>query len=366
MNEDVLNQILNETNTPNEAPKNDPIQSIVDEVSNDSNGSESKPKVEKNYDPDMVWDDESNVDDQGDDGEPENRAPDQQDDAELAAIEEKNKWMKGRLAPVKEKLSKAEEELARLRAENEQLKAGKPAEKAPEVQSQAPATLDEFIESQPTVQALTAKLKELEANAENMTQGDYIDQRLEILSELKIEKREIASAIKAQQNAQVRAVAQAEEKIATDYKTAVMSKKEEYPEIDKAFNRIEKNAQHLDINIRGMLVFEGDKINPMAAELVNIIGNDKDALGYLIAQSKLAQKSGRPPVQAIEYLGRLKARIQSERESAETMQAPDIDVQLSRRKPGLPKEVRNSSTEGESKDLQRWARDAIKAGKRPW
>lgn len=373
MDSEVLNQILNGSNeeTKVETKAN---EAEVDTSSNEDNGestgtsSETPKKSSMEYE-DLQWDEDESEENKEE--EVEEKAPDQQDDEELAKIEERNKWMKGRLAPVKEKLTKAEQELAALRAENEALKAGRtqgtPDTKNDAVASQNQQSIDDYINSHPAVKDLTEKLKVLDEKADDLTEKEYIDQKMDILSDLKLAKRELHSQIRYAQESQIRQVQEAESKIEKDYDSAVLSKKEDFPDIDKALNRVKKNASNLDVNIRGMLVFEGDKINPFAAELVNIIGNDKDAMGYLIAQSKLAKKTGRVPVQAIEYLGRLKTRIQSERESEVDVKAPDIDTQISRAKPkpGLPKEVKGKSS-GEIIDYQDWARDAIRKGVRPW
>lgn len=359
MDSTVLEGILNEPDTQVETK---PAVETLADIQVEEKPAKASTAPDSVDDPDLKWDEDEVTEDK----EPEDKAPDQQDDAELAAIEEKNKWMKGRLAPVKEKLSKAEQELAALRAENEALKSGKPAQSQPEVQNQA-QDLDAFVNSQPAVVALQAKLKELDEKADNLTEKEYIDQKLELLSDLKIEKREIANAVKQYHNQQHQQLAQVEAKIVDDYTSVVMAKKEEYPDIDKALDRINKNAQNLDTEIRRSLVFEGDAINPLAGELVNIIGNDKKAMGYLIAQSKLAKQTGRIPTQAIEYIGRLKARIQSEK-NASSMEAPDVEETVTaakQRKPGVPKEVRSHSA-SEPVDLQAWAQESIKAGKRPW
>lgn len=359
MDSTALEQILNEPDTQVETK---PVVETLADTQVEDQPAKVSTAPESAEDPDLKWDEDEVVEDK----EPEDKAPDQQDDSDLAAIEEKNKWMKGRIAPMKEKLSKAEQELAALRAENEALKSGKPAQTQPEVQNQV-QDLDQFVNSQPSVVALQAQLKELDAKADDLTEKEYIDQKLEILSELKLEKREIANAVKQYQANQHQELARTEAKIADDYIASVLAKKEEYPDIDKALDRLNKNAGNLDLEIRRSLIFEGNGINPLAADLVNIIGNDKKAMGYLIAQTKLAKQTGRVPTQAIEYIGRLKARIQSEK-SAGGSEAPDIEetVQASKqRKPGIPKEVRSHSA-SEPVDLQAWAREAIKAGKTPW
>lgn len=381
MDSEVLNQILNGSNeeTKVETKANEAeVDTSSNERSEGENGESSETTKKssssssREYE-DLQWDEDESEENK--EVEIEEKAPDQrsesQDDEELAKIEERNRWMKGRLAPVKEKLTKAEQELAALRAENEALKAGRtqgtPDTKNAAVESQNQQTVDDYINSHPAVKDLTEKLKVLDEKADDLTEKEYIDQKMDILSDLKLAKRELHNQIRYAQESQIRQVQEAESKIEKDYDSAVLSKKEDFPDIDKALNRVKKNASNLDVNIRGMLVFEGDKINPFAAELVNIIGNDKDAMGYLIAQSKLAKKTGRVPVQAIEYLGRLKTRIQSERESEGDMKAPDIDSQISRAKPkpGLPKEVKGKSS-GEIVDYQDWARDALRKGVRPW
>lgn len=261
---DVLNKILNEGEPSNEQPEQ---SAEVQEGHGEAGGSEggekpsSKPS-EKTYEG-LEWDEDDENKEENE--EEEGKAPDQVDDKseeELAKIEERNKWMKGRLAPVKEKLSKAEQELAALRAENEALKAGK----APEKQEETPApqnhqSLDEYINAHPAVKELSDKLKELDAKADDMTEKEYVDAKMDILSDLKLTKRELSNQIRYAQEAQMRQVQEAESKIEKDYDSAVLARKEDYPDIDKALNRVKKNAANLDVNIRGMLVFDGDKIN---------------------------------------------------------------------------------------------------------
>lgn len=327
---------------------------------------ESKPKTQENDesdDPDMKWDDESEEEDSH--PENQNKAPDEQDDEDLKKLEERNKWMKHRLTPAIERAKKAEEEAAKLKAELDALRGGK-APEAPQKPAEQPKDLDAFIETVPEVVALKEKLKALE-KADNMTEGEYVDARLDILSDLKITKREIARQVIEYQQTQERAVREAEAKIETDWKNTVLAKKEDYPEIEKAYNRVVKNAENLHTEIKRVLVLDGDAINPLAGDLVNIIGNDKKAMSYLIAESKLAAQTKRFPVKAIEYIGRLKARIESERSSPE---APDIEETMSRapsRKAGLPREMRQtSSNDGAPKDMLKWAADAHKKGERPW
>ncbi len=334
----------------------------------DEDQPESKPNTtekDEDTDPDMKWDDEEDAPDTH--PEKDNRAPDEQDDEDLEKLEETKKWMKRRLGPAVERAKKAEEEAARLKAELEALKGGKPAE-APQKPAEQPKDLNEYIDTLPEVTALNQKLKELQDKADSMTEGEYIDAKLEILSDLKITKREIARQITEQQQAQIREIQQAEAKIENDWKSAVLSKKEEYPEIDKAMNRVIKNAENIHTEIRRALILDGDKINPLTGDLVAIIGNDKKAMSYLIAESKLAEKTKRFPVKAIEYIGRLKARIESER-ATKGPEAPDIEETMSRapRKAGLPREVRqNSHNDGSPRDMLKWAAEAHKKGERPW
>lgn len=366
MDQVKLDEILN---APEEKAAVDTNTSTTPESTTESTESTATTETKKSevvVDPDLQWDDEGSPAPDED----EEKAPDGADEDELKAIEEKNKWMKGRLAPTKEKLTKAEQEIAKLRQELDAVKAGKPADVPPEANANvAPAnTIDEFINQQPVIVDLQSKLAALkeQANKGEITEIDYVDQRTDLLSDIKIAKREISQAIKSQQQQ----VQQYEAKIEKDFNEAVLSKKEEYPDIEKAYNRVLKNVGNLDVNIRAQLIFEGDKINPFAGDLVNIIGNDKQAMGYLIAQSKLSQKNGRPPVGAIEYIGRLKARIEAEKaaSSAENMQAPDVDAQVTKAvsHKKFPTVITSVKNEGTSVDLAAEARAALKAGRRPW
>jgi len=353
---------------PKETQENTKPENVTGFDDDDDNPPEDKQKpVEKDEsdDPDMKWDDEEETEDTH--PENPNKAPDEQDDEDLKKLEERNKWMKHRLTPAIERAKRAEEEVAKLKAELDALKGGKPTETQQKPVEQA-KDINEYIETVPEVVALNEKLKALNENADNMTEGEYIDAKLEILSDLKITKREIARQLTEYQNNQLRAIQEAEAKIETDWKNTVLAKKEEYPEIEKAYNRVVKNSANIHPEIRRVLVLDGDNINPLAGDLVNIIGNDKKAMSYLIAESKLANQTKRFPVKAIEYIGRLKARIESEK-STKGPEAPDIEESIARapRKAGLPREVRqHSSNEGEPRDMLKWADEAHRKGQRPW
>lgn len=372
--EAILNEDTEDQSQQNQKPvdtqentKPENVNGFDDE--DDDNPPENKPEAQskdESDDPDMKWDDEE----ESEDTHPENttKAPDEQDDEDLKKLEERNKWMKHRLTPAIERAKKAEEEAAKLKAELDALKGGKPTE-APQKPAEQPQDINAFIDTVPEVVALNEKLKALNEKADNMTEGEYIDAKLEILSDLKITKREIARQVADYQQNQMKAVQEAEAKIETDWKNTIMSKKEEYPEIEKAYGRVVKNAENLHAEIRRVLILDGDTINPLAGDLVNIIGNDKKAMSYLIAESKLAAQTKRFPVKAIEYIGRLKARIESEK-STKGPEAPDIEESMSKapsRKAGLPREVRqHSSNDGAPKDMLKWAADAHKKGERPW
>ncbi len=372
--EAILNEDTEDQSQQNQKPvdtqentKPENVNGFDDE--DDDNPPENKPEAQskdESDDPDMKWDDEE----ESEDTHPENttKAPDEQDDEDLKKLEERNKWMKHRLAPAIERAKKAEEEAAKLKAELDALKGGKPTE-APQKPAEQPQDINAFIETVPEVVALNEKLKALNENADNMTEGEYIDAKLEILSDLKITKREIARQVADYQQNQMKAVQEAEAKIETDWKNTIMSKKEEYPEIEKAYGRVVKNAENLHVEIRRALILDGDTINPLAGDLVNIIGNDKKAMSYLIAESKLSAQTKRFPVKAIEYIGRLKARIESEK-STKGPEAPDIEESMSKapsRKAGMPRELRqHSSNDGAPKDMLKWAAEAHKKGERPW
>lgn len=379
MDSDVLAQILAEpTETATPATPATPQPKTVEEQTkvpdeqvdeDDSDeGAKPAPKPEKPVDPDLKWDDDEEQEDKPD--VVDDPAPDQVTDAELTAIEERNRWMKGRLAPVKTKLTAAEAENARLKAELEALKAGSSAPPVAPAAVDAPKTLDEYVSKHPDVVALETQLRELEDKADSMTMGEYTDARLDILSDLKLAKREIKHAVISRQQAEAASVAQAETRIQSDFETAVLSKKDELPGIDIALKRLDKNASNLDPEIRRAIVLDGDKINPLAAELVHIIGNDRQAMSYLLSQSKAAQHSGRVPLSAIEYLGRLKAKIIADRQAAPDDEAPDVETTVAsapRRRASVPREIRTAVNDGnDQKDLKSWAQDMIKAGKRPW
>jgi hypothetical protein len=374
----TLDDILNE---PAEAPKSaapatEPVEAKsanTEVVNKDTNedGQSEKPKKAVNVDPDMVWDD----DEDGHETSPSeeevekdaNKAPDQISEEELNKIEDRNKWMKGRIAPVKQKLSKAEAEIERLKAENEQLKGGKTQSNVNSDVSKGQTshtTIDDIVNNDPNVVELSNKLKKLEDDASNMTEKEYIDQKLDIISDLKMIKREIATNYQREITKQQEAIVNAENKIKSDLDNIIMAKKDIYPDIEKAYNRVIKNADKIDVEIRRAMIMENGNVNSNAGDIVNIIGNDPQAMSYLIAQSKIAKQSGRYPTAAIEYIGRLKAKIS---ETLVDTPAPDVDetINNARRKPGIPKDVKSHSV-GDPEDLSEWARKAIKSGQRPW
>lgn len=367
---------------PSQEPKDIPTETssvTVDPEDNDSDSdSDDKPKTSTKpqapIDPDLKWDDEQ-PEDSKDGGKPEDEettpAPDQISEEELVKIEERNRWMAGRLAPVKQKLTKAEAELERLRTENEQLKAGRqaaPQEAAP--QAGKDNSLDEWVNAHPKVQELSNKLAELRKQAESgeISQVDYDDQRTDLLTDVKMTKYELYASVREQQSRQEQQQRAAESAIEKSLEESILGKKEIYPDIDKAYARVCKNASSLDINIRAALIFgaDGKTVNKDAADIINVVGNDRQAMSYLISQSKLAAKTGRVPVQALEYIGRLKARVEAEAEQvAPDMKDPESD-RPSRAKSNLPRVIRNGAANESPSDIMEWAHNAVASGKRPW
>lgn len=66
------------------------------------------------------------------------------------------------------------------------------------------------------------------------------------------------------------------------------------------------------------------------------------------------------PVQAIEYIGRLKARSRARWDLMPSM-LRILTAPSRQRKPGVPKDVRSHAA-AETTDLQAWAQAAIKSG----
>lgn len=287
---------------------------------------------------------------------------DEKSEEELKAIEERNKWMKHRLAPVKDKLTKAEQELEKLRQENAQLKGtSKPPEATPAPTVQAPAnTINDLVERDPSVIALATEFHALEGK-EGVTNGEL----MLAASRLNTRRELLAATIQQNIAAQTQAVQKAEKAIIDDLQKGIAEKKEVYPDIDLAYKRINNNTEHLHIDIRRALLMDdnGDKVSELAPDLIHAIGTDKEALGYLIAQSKLATNQKRTPVAALEYIGRLKANIQ--KPDAPSV-APDL-VASAPRKPsvGFPRKVRSTPV-SDPVDLNAWATKAVKEGKAPW
>ena len=349
----------NTTETYEKIMAPDPVEEVVSTSSNDVPEVKESNTVQE----DLVWDDDEPIEDPAPDEE-ETIADEDADEEELQKIEAKNKWMKERLAPTKQKLTKAEEEIAKLRSELESIKSNKAPEPVSKAQETPVNSIDEYINTIPEIVEIDRRLTELKSLADKgeITEGDYVDQRTELLTDKKVLKRDIVAHIQNQQ----KAVVEQEAKIAKDFESTVLAKKEVYPNIDRALSRVNKNAINLNIDIRRALIIDDETngINSLAPDLINIIGNDKKALGYLIAQSKLAEKTGRTPVAALEYIGRLKSRIQSE--SVDNMKAPDEEDSYVAPKKAVPKTIRNTPAGGNPVDLSTWARDAVKRGERPW
>ena len=370
MDSDVLDRILA---GPDEPAATAPAADAASTDTQANTDTTAKPAREESADPELQWDDDEGDAGDGGDEPPDTHetAPDQRTDADLDAIEERNRWMKGRLAPVKTKLTEAEAEVARLRAENEQLRGGRPpAEQQPEAAQ--PRTIEEYVAAHPEVQRLSKALQDLEGEADKLTMGEYQDRKLDILTDLKIAKRDVAQALTETVRSRQQALASAEAKVTNDFHAAVLAKKDELPDVDKALGRIERNAGSLHLEIRRSLIMdEHGSINPDAAELVHEIGTSKQALSYLIAQSRAAAQGRRVPTAALEYIGRIKDRIRSQREQHAPDQVGESDtgvrVREHVRRPSVPREVRSTSANASGPtDLQAWALSAIKKGERPW
>ena len=338
----------------------DPVEEVVDTPSNDVPEIDNSPE-------ELIWDDEEPSDESPDKGtEVVSEDEEDEDDEELRKIEEKNKWMKERLAPTKKKLTRAEEEIARLRSELESFKANKPVDKV-ENNTKSVTSIEEYVEQVISNDSIVNKLQkdfeELE-NKDGVTNGELVRAAAKLEARKEILEGQVRSTIAYNQKQAI----EYENKIADDFTKSVLAKKEEYPDIDKALSRVEKNAASLNIDIRRALIMndEGTGINKLTPDLVNLIGNDKKALGYLIAQSKLAAKTGRTPVAALEYIGRLKSRIQNA--PMNNMKAPDEDDEYTApiKKQTLPKVIRNTPAGGDPVDLSSWAKEAVKRGERPW
>ena len=311
-------------------------------------------------DSDVVWEDdeptESNTEE----------APDAEDadDEELQKIEDRNTWMHKRLAPTKAKLSKAEEELAKVRAELDAYKNQTSNPQAAPIDNtinDIDAYVDNVLKQDATIAKLQADFAELEQK-DGVTNGELVRAAAKLESRKELLEAHVRNTIQSQQQV----IIDSEAKIASDYKKAVLSKTEEYPNIQKALNRVEANAANLSLDIRRAMILDesGNGINEYASDLVNIIGNDKKAMAYLTAQSKVASKTGRTPVAALEYIGRLKAKIELGKSDA--MKAPDED-EVPARRPSIPKAIRPAaSSSTKTDDLSVWAREAIRKGERPW
>lgn len=283
------------------------------------------------------------------------------EEEELVSLEEKNRWMKKRLGPVKDKLEKANTELARLQAEVESLKAGKSQQPAPQVPQEALESLDAFVthqvDSDPSIKKLQTELDELLNNANGV--DNFIQKVASLEARLDVRREMVAEKVKAEVENSQNLAAQEEARILSEYDAKVDALKEVHPKIEKAKSRLIAKAADLHLEIRKAIIFDDN-----AGELTWKIGQDPKNIEFLIEASKAAEKTGQYPIEALKYLGRLSASIESKdskEDKPKTPVAPD-------RKKNVPKNIKSSQVgnSNEPDDLNDWAEKAVRENRRPW
>lgn len=334
----------------------------------DNTETEKKTTQKEKGESKKVVEEDGFVDDEEDDKKSEENSEDDDEEVledseeeELNSLEEKNHWMKKRLGPVKDKLEKANTELARLQAEVESLKAGKSQSPAPQVPKEALESLDAFVshqvESDASIKKLQTELDELLNNANGV--DNFIQKVASLEARLDVRRELVAEKIKAEVENSQNLAAQEEAKILSEYDAKIEALKEVHPKIEKAKSRLVAKAADLHLEIRKAIIFDEN-----AGELTWKIGQDPKNIEFLIEASKVAEKTGQYPTEALKYLGRLSASIESKdskEDKPKTPVAPD-------RKKNIPKNIKSSQVgnSNEPDDLNDWAEKAVRENRRPW
>lgn len=271
-----------------------------------------------------------------------------EDTEEFAKLEASEKWRVKRLNKEIEAKKAAEAEAAALKAELEALKSGK--EKPAETEDKAPRfDAQEFEqvlrEHDPYIKALHERIELVKSNKDKFeTMADYADALTELTAEYKSEIKDRKREYNEHQRAQASTVQQTETKIVNDFYSAIDSLKEVYPQIEKARDVINANADKLHVDIRRALLLDEHK-----GELAWAIGSSKKNLQYLIEESAIAARTGQTPIGALKLLGKMSDEVGTVKKPA-SVAAPQAPVQ--RTKPaGVPKTMKARAPNGTYEDM---------------
>lgn len=257
--------------------------------------------------------------------------PEDEDDETFKKLELEEKWRTKRLNKEIEAKKQAEAEAQKLKAELEDLKKNGSVQK--------PADDDVKFDDAKFKQALIegdAEIRELQNRVEQIknskdsydTMGEYADALAEAQADLKIEikdrKRDFMEYQKQSQANQNNEVS----KILDVFNSKVEALKEDIPMIDKAKALIEDRAADLHVDIRRALLTDDN-----AGELTWAIGSSKKNLEFLVQASKIAERTGQSPVDALKMMGKWSTEIEHSK-STKAVKEPIKPV-------GVPKTLRS-------------------------
>lgn len=341
----------------------DVVNEVVDEQTESSEldiatkVTEEDDKVVDVEESDLPWNDDTDEDKETITTDEDN---DDEDEEELKKLELQEKWRLKRLNKELDKRKAAEEENARLKAELESLR--KPVieePKRPVVKPiyENPKTIDEYVGNlifqDPRIIELANKEQYIRSHKEEFADmGEYADAlssiQTDLKTEIKFKDREVREQLSKEQSSQ-----EAEEiAIGKNYDQKIESVKELYPNVNKAKDELNKVADKLHIEIRRALVMDEN-----SGELTWALGSSKKNINYLLEASNLANKTGRLPVDAIKFIGRLSSEITKDKIP------DDTDVRIAKQDKVLPKTIKQRpGRSNDENDPVQWAK-AVKEGK---
>ena len=266
---------------------------------------------------------------------------------------------------IEKELKAAKEELAKFRSAQTQVQETpkqEPIQIAPEIPQHIRAkikdNLDHVIFSDPEMIELANKEAEIKKNVNNYeTLGEYAEALTDVQTEFK--SRHLAARQYMQQyNEQVKQTENANvAKIMDNFTTKVNAVKDQYPQVEKAVEYLNKNADKLHIEVRRALLLDEN-----AGELAWHLGSSKKAMDLLIKSSEAATKNRGIPTDALMYIGDLKGRIKSK--------TTEVPTESTVHKPAVPKVIKSSqSNAGKDmpEDLLKWGKQARDGkAKMPW
>lgn len=220
-----------------------------------------------------------------------------------------------------------------------------------------PKTIDEYVGNlifqDPRIIELANKEQYIRSHKEEFADmGEYADAlssiQTDLKTEIKFKDREVREQLSREQSNQ-----EAEEiAIGKNYDQKIESVKELYPNVNKAKDELNKVADKLHIEIRRALVMDEN-----SGELTWALGSSKKNINYLLEASNLANKTGRLPIDAIKFIGRLSSEITKDKI------VDDTDVRIAKQDKVLPKTIKQRpGRSNDENDPVQWAK-AVKEGK---